>query len=148
MKNQTTGVGLIASERQKQIEKYGFTGIHHVANPEGYSAGQLMKAAITLLLPHLIQNLGWTTVPEKWDEEWFEKLIDKKPKERLVIAGALIAAELDRLNALDSLCLQKRESCERETGIYIMETDSGSNWFCPECWKELKPVMNPESDED
>lgn len=143
MENQTTGVGLIASERQKQIEKYGFTGQHHLDNPEGYSSNQLSKAAVTLLMPELIPNLAWTTVPENWDEKWFEKLMNKQPKERLVIAGALIAAELDRLNSLDNYFFQKCESCEKQTDINTMKMDSGSNWFCPECWKELSTVMNP-----
>ncbi len=146
MENLTTGVGLIATERQKQIEKHGFTGQHHLNNP-GYSSNQLSKAAVTLLMPELIPNLAWTTVPENWDEEWFEKLLNREPKERLIIAGALIAAELDRLRALDSLNFQKCESCEKENDIDIMEMDSDSNWFCPECWKELSPIMNPEVEE-
>ncbi|MBO6184223.1 MAG: hypothetical protein J6O88_05935 [Chryseobacterium sp.] len=144
MENMTTGVGLIATERQKQIEKHGFTGQYHLDYHEGYTSNQLSKAAVTLLMPDLIPNLGWTSVPENWDKEWFEKLMNKETKERLIIAGALIAAELDRLNALDKLNLQKCESCEKETDIDIMHMDSGSNWFCPECWKELSQVMNPD----
>jgi len=38
--------------------------------------------------------------PQGWDESYFAKLLDKPYKERLVIAGALIAVEIDRLNAI------------------------------------------------
>ena len=36
--------------------------------------------------------------PNGWDQEIWEKMIRKPHQERLIIAGALIAAELDRLN--------------------------------------------------
>ena len=34
--------------------------------------------------------------PHGWDKELFEKMVDKPHIERLTIAGALIAAEIDR----------------------------------------------------
>ena len=40
-------------------------------------------------------------VPEGWSFELFKKMCNKPYKERLVIAGALIAAEIDRLNAIE-----------------------------------------------
>lgn len=43
--------------------------------------------------------------------------------------------------------LQGCESCEKEFDIDIMETDSDSNYFCPECWEVLAPVMKQEYEE-
>lgn len=38
-------------------------------------------------------------------------------------------------------------SCERLTIEHTMHTDSDCNYFCPECWKELAPIMKAEYDE-
>lgn len=35
--------------------------------------------------------------PENWDKAIFDKMISKPWKQRLIIAGALIAAEIDRI---------------------------------------------------
>lgn len=47
----------------------------------------------------------------------------------------------------EAICLQGCESCEKETDIETMSQDGGSNWFCPECWEELAPVMKAEYEE-
>lgn len=97
-----TGVNLIAQERQKQIDKHGFTGKHHVDHPEWYDNDQLQIAATTLLM-HELQEVVYVdeNLPDGWDLEWFEDLNRRQHKERLIIAGALIAAELDRLKAME-----------------------------------------------
>jgi len=91
-----TGTELIAEERQKQIDKYGFTGEHHANHPEWYQDNQLVLAAKWL------QNTEIRSVwfPDNWDQEWFHRLTVKPYKERLIIAGALLAAEVDRLQAI------------------------------------------------
>lgn len=95
-----TGVELIADERKKQIEKYGFTGEHHVEHPQWYDNFQLQFAATTLMMHEFEEQLEVDALlPEGWDKEWFERLNNKDRRERLIIAGALIAAELDRINA-------------------------------------------------
>jgi len=38
-------------------------------------------------------------------------------------------------------------SCDKKFPMEIMEDDSAGNWFCPECWKELAPVMAAEHEE-
>lgn len=95
-----TGIELITAERQKQIDKHGFTGKHHANHPEWYDNFQLQYAATTLLM-HEFEEVVDTQdhLPDGWDQDWFDKLNAKGRKERLIIAGALIAAELDRLNA-------------------------------------------------
>jgi len=44
----------------------------------------------------------------------------------------------------EEICFQTCESCGNQFDITIMETDSDGNWFCPECWEELAPVMAQE----
>lgn len=96
MDNFTIGSKLIAEERQKQIDKHGFTAEHHVNHPEWYEMDQLSRAAVSILMPYEI-----SLSPDNWDMEWFRNLKSRTKKERLIIAGALIAAELDRLNELE-----------------------------------------------
>lgn len=96
MEDLLVGVELIAKERQKQIDKHGFTAEHHVNHPEWYEEDQLSRAAVSILMPTKI-SLG----PNNWDRKWFSNLCKRSKKERLVIAGALIAAELDRLDAIE-----------------------------------------------
>lgn len=91
------GCGQIAKERTHQIEKYGFTGEHHANHPEWYEKGQLIEAAITLST----KEIKGCLVPLNWDKEWFERLCKKDHKERLIISGALIASEIDRLNFIE-----------------------------------------------
>lgn len=43
--------------------------------------------------------------------------------------------------------LEECTSCNKKFPLEIMESDSGGNWFCPECWKELAPVMKAEHEE-
>jgi hypothetical protein len=93
MKN---GVELIAEERQEQIIKHGFTGEHHVNHIEWYDENQLVEAAKVLSTPDLSGNVWY---PKNWDHVWFYRLCRKPYFERLVIAGALIAAEIDRLQS-------------------------------------------------
>ena len=92
-----TGVELIAEERQKQIGKYGFTGEHHAFEPKWYAKGQLVEASMRLSFT--IPN---DEAPENWDAAWFTNLCERNYKERLVIAAALLAAEIDRLNYLEA----------------------------------------------
>lgn len=91
-----SGIRLISDERQKQIDKHGFTGKHHAEHPEWYDNRQLIQAAETLLMPEIKSCF----VPTNWDGKWFFDLCKRDYKQRLVIAGALIAADLDRLNAV------------------------------------------------
>lgn len=93
-----TGIELITEERQKQIDKHGFTAEHHALNSgKWYDKGQLIEAANTLSMPEIKSCF----VPINWDIVWFDKLCKRPYKERLIIAGALIAAELDRLNYIE-----------------------------------------------
>ena len=96
-----TGIELIAAERQEQIEKHGYsvkvdTAINKLQ--------QLPDAAITLLeeSPHEL-----TAPPMGWNSTTWAKMISKPYKERLIIAGALIAAEIDRLQSDEELTIKE-----------------------------------------
>lgn len=95
-----TGIELIAKERQKQIDKHGFTGEHHANHPEWYDQNQLIEAASFLSTPHVSPN---TWYPLNWDYNWFYDLCNRNYEERLAIAGSLIAAEIDRLEYLKEI---------------------------------------------
>lgn len=94
-----TGIELIAQERQEQIEKHGRTLEHDATVNDD---GQMIDAAIQLLAVEY--NEGWDSynTPPGWDKEIMTKMIGKPLKDRLIIAGALIAAEIDRLNSQES----------------------------------------------
>lgn len=87
-----TGIELISKERQEQIDKHGYTKEHDKRMNE-YS--QLSYAATLLAdeYPHEHER-----EPSEWDAKIWRKMINKPYKERLIIAGALIAAEIDRIN--------------------------------------------------
>lgn len=84
-----TGIEKIAQERLEQKVKHNRTiRSDYQLNPDF----QLRDAAVGLLLrdiPHM---------PPDWNPDVVAKMLLKSYEERLVIAGALIAAEIDRLN--------------------------------------------------
>lgn len=89
-----SGIQAITQERREQIEKHGRSLINDIAiNDEGQLA-QCAKALITL--PN--QHCGGVDMPADWDDNICYKMSKKSYKERLIIAGALIAAEIDRIN--------------------------------------------------
>lgn len=88
-----TGIELIKKEREEQILKHGRTTEKDmVENTEG----QLRVAAMFLL-----DEINLCQQPKNWDGQIWVKMQRKPLKERLVIAGALIAAEIDRLTAIE-----------------------------------------------
>lgn len=91
-----TGIELIAEERQRQIEKFG------AAHDDIHKYGELAKQAAVLAVLH---TDTYVVDPDgafgSGDDPW--QLEEKHQNDTimcLVIAGALIAAEIDRLNAL------------------------------------------------
>lgn len=86
-----TGIELIAQERAEQIGKHGFTIEDDIVNNR---FNQLIEGATILMR----SNPKIKDLPFRWDKERWRKMIVKPYKERLVIAAALIAAEIDREN--------------------------------------------------
>lgn len=81
-----TGIELIAKEREEQIKKHGYDENHD----EEHKDGQIIEAVIAVL------DINCMGFPYGW-EDFNEKVTMKPYKEKLIIAGALIAAEIDRL---------------------------------------------------
>lgn len=81
------GIDLIKKEREEQIEKHGFDATHD----DVFDEWQLKNCAVFALTddPDFF--------PTEWDENWMLKIRNKPYKEQLIIAGALIAAEIDRV---------------------------------------------------
>lgn len=92
-----TGIEIIAAERLRQIDVEGWDNDHDVlAN----SDEQLAEAAALYALPEIrrvyeynVNNL-WP-----WDKKWWKPTPDDRVRE-LAKAGALIAAEIDRLQKI------------------------------------------------
>jgi hypothetical protein len=87
-----TGIELIAQERQKQIEKHGWS----LAHDKEHSHGELLKVAAILAVQgtdaKVVSPDGWETGSNIWGLE--EKLKGDKIH-RLKVVGALVAAEID-----------------------------------------------------
>ena len=92
-----TGIELIAEERQEQIEKHDRTIENDVIINQHQ---ELSVVASTLAYPYHYAE-DFDDYPENWDKDALAKMIQKPRIERLVIAGALIAAEIDRLQAIE-----------------------------------------------
>lgn len=93
------GCDLIAQERQRQIEKEGWSTEHD----KSHTNNELAWAAACYAAPESIfRILGgygggpFYSNPWPWSEEWDKRKQHGRLKQ-LVIAGALIAAEIDRL---------------------------------------------------
>lgn len=91
-----TGIQLIEEERTRQISKEGWTADHD----DEHNMGELARAASLYCHPYTGQfktaPTGWP-----WDAEWWKPSED--PVRNLVKAGALIAAEIDRLQRIKEL---------------------------------------------
>jgi hypothetical protein len=90
---QKTGIELIAIERKEQIEKHGRTIERDVRENQ---ANQLPLGALMLLSSDYEEGIDPASYPDGWDKGICEKMLAKDYIDRLVIAGALIAAEIDR----------------------------------------------------
>lgn len=88
-----TGVELIAKERKEQIEKHKRTVELDV---KLNFDKQLSTAAMRLLY----NDSSTSSYPIGWNKNIWNHMRNKSYKERLIIAGALIAAEIDRLNRM------------------------------------------------
>lgn len=93
-----TGIELIAQERAEQLSKHNRTIEQDVKNND---SEELICGAMALLnidFPdEIIEGRDISKFPSKWDNSICQKMVNKPYKERLIIAGALIAAEIDRL---------------------------------------------------
>lgn len=97
-----TGIDLIREERKRQVEKLGWTAEHD----DEHICGQMCDAAVCYALPGFLYfkretENGGAEFSHVWPKFWghppkFTSDIDEKLR-NLSKAGALIAAEIDRL---------------------------------------------------
>lgn len=97
-----TGIELIAEERQRQVEVEGWDSNHDVKHDNE----ELSRAACVYAKPEMYRRYAEkgnvAGLPEghpyEWpfEKKWFKPTPDDRIRE-LVKAGALIAAEIDRL---------------------------------------------------
>lgn len=93
-----TGIELIAQERKEQIEKHGRT----IAKDVDFNYNkELSWMAEMLLATEHEEGIDPEIYPDGWDKDICSYMLSKSYKERLIIAGALIAAELDRLMIIE-----------------------------------------------
>ena len=97
-----TGIQLIAQERKRQIESEGYTSL----NDEVYLEGELANAAayyfmIDELIDFMDENWGNDMHLHIWpfDLNYLKRVPEDRIRE-LQKAGALIAAEIDRINLI------------------------------------------------
>ena len=93
-RRQAKGVDLIAAERRRQVEQEGWTAEHDDHHVGGEIAG---AAACYALASGVLTEEGLADYRPRlwpWAEDWWKP---KDPLRNLVRAGALIAAEIDRL---------------------------------------------------
>lgn len=109
MKTGATGAEMIAGERRRQIEKEGWTAEHD----DEHDHAEMAWAAVCYAAPDSVfvaSNLDADFEdgvdirlhdPWPWDGQWDKRRKHGRRKNgrirQLVIAGALIAAEIDRL---------------------------------------------------
>jgi len=99
-----TGTELIAAERKRQIEEEGWTAEH---DDDEHGDGELaLAASCYALCSNKIAIVGNNAVIVDlikllwpWDQKWWKPSPEDRIKE-LTKAGALIAAEIDRLQRL------------------------------------------------
>lgn len=80
-----TGAEMISKERKEQIEKHNFT----VENDSRYSRNELIKGALFAINSDVFE---W---PRGWDSGFRNTILKKTKPQRLAIAGAFLAAEID-----------------------------------------------------
>lgn len=93
------GTQLIAMERQRQITAEGW----HADHDRKHMAGELAMAAVCYALPSMIRevppagmSLSYFSRFWPWEHEWWKPTPQDRIRE-LTKAGALLAAEIDRL---------------------------------------------------
>lgn len=130
-----SGVELIAAERRRQVEEEGWTAEHDEEHIDGELCG---GAAAYATVAHRQIGSGQFYAESvkppaqtwRWSHEWWKPSED--PIRNLVKAGALIAAEIDRLQ-------RRAATMSDETG-QPQHSHAPAGFVCGTCHPELLPV--------
>lgn len=102
------GIQLISEERKQQILKHSKTVYYDVTNNDRFQLSEVASLLAAENWGHQSEeDIADEYGPYGWEEAVLIKMLKKPYKERLIIAGALIAAELDRLSWCDVFPNQK-----------------------------------------
>lgn len=93
---QPDGAALIAAERLRQVSVEGWTPAHD----DGHEGNELLQAAVWYLDNGAEFDFGLSLPPWPWEPAAWKPSDDRV--RQLVKAGALIAAEIDRLKRRDA----------------------------------------------
>jgi len=130
-----SGIELISEEREKQIKRWGGPEEDALKNSSGqlalgargvmtYKSG--IEAPANSTIPKDIidqmermREEGWQRIremgPPGWDDEIWKRMLDQPIKQRLIMAGALIAAEIDRIQFMENLPVGEQEKVGAES---------------------------------
>jgi hypothetical protein len=92
-KKMSKAIDDISAERQRQVRAEGWTPEHD----DTHDGEELARAAVSYAMPWSLR--GRTGMPDEWpwDSEWWKPNHSNRRRE-LVKAGALIVAEIERLD--------------------------------------------------
>lgn len=96
-----SGVDLIRKERQRQRSRSRWGESYSLSHDDQHNKGELAKAAAVYAMPPEYRARNESAWRALWPWHWHFK---PKPEDRvreLVVAGALCAAEIDRLERLE-----------------------------------------------
>lgn len=97
--NKMNGIELIAKERQEQIVKHGISVESDVTYNKAYQLTEAAAILATEMFPS--SRKRFAAMPSDWEDQRCLKMCNKPRMQRLIIAGALIAAEIDKIIAKD-----------------------------------------------
>ena len=103
MSEQKDGAQLIVEERRRQLAIEGWTSEHD----DSHTHGEMVAAAIRYAAHDLTTRVKLRTITARnwpWVTHWFKPSV--VTERNLVKAGALIAAEIDRLKRRNPLSLE------------------------------------------
>lgn len=131
------GSDLIAEERVRQIGAEGWTKEHDdghiraelVVAANGYAAA----AAIQIRYPEQPFPKDFVPPAWPWDDAWFK--LSKDPIRNLVKAGALIAAEIDRLTRFEIAYRAWYEELKKVAVEKFEFTPASAETICYDSWK-------------
>lgn len=92
-----TGVRLIAAERKRQRSRRPGGEFYSLAHDDEHDAGEIARAAAVYAMPPEFRQRNQDLVAVLTPPHWYLKLNKGDRVRELVKAGALIAAEIDRL---------------------------------------------------
>lgn len=95
-----TGVELIAAERERQVSELGWTAEY---DDQEHHNGDLVRVAIchaahdVVTIFERVTTSRATIYRSPWPMSWRDRTTEHSRIRRMVIAGALLAAEIDRI---------------------------------------------------